>query len=85
MPVENVVGSAPQVTLREGDTGRDVELIQRKLNRISANFPGIPKIFPVDGFYGSTTTDAVRKFQKVFDLDVDGLVGRATWNQIQAI
>ena len=85
VPVENVVGSAPPVTLREGDTGRDVELIQRKLNRISANFPGIPKISPVDGFYGSSTTDAVKKFQEVFDLDVDGLVGRATWNQIQAI
>ena len=85
VPVENVVGSAPPVTLREGDTGRDVELIQRKLNRISANFPGIPRISPADGFYGSTTTDAVRKFQEVFDLDVDGLVGRATWNQIQAI
>jgi peptidoglycan hydrolase-like protein with peptidoglycan-binding domain len=85
VPVENVVGSAPEVTLREGDTGRDVELIQRKLNRISANFPGIPKIFPADGFYGRSTTDAVSKFQEVFDLDVDGLVGRATWNQIQAI
>ena len=85
VPVENVVGSAPPVTLREGDTGRDVELIQRKLNRISANFPGIPRISPVDGFYGNTTTDAVKKFQEVFDLDVDGLVGRATWNQIQAI
>ena len=85
VPVENVVGSAPPVTLREGDTGRDIELIQRKLNRISANFPGIPRISPVDGFYGSSTTDAVRKFQEVFDLDVDGLVGRATWNQIQAI
>ena len=85
VPVENVVGSAPPVTLREGDTGRDVELIQRKINRISANFPGIPRISPVDGFYGSSTTDAVRKFQEVFDLDVDGLVGRATWNQIQAI
>ena len=85
VPVENVVGSAPPVTLREGDTGRDVELIQRKLNRISANFPGIPKIFPTDGFYSGSTTEAVKKFQEVFDLDVDGLVGRATWNQIQAI
>jgi len=85
VPVENVVGSAPPVTLREGDTGRDVELIQRKLNRISANFPGIPKIYPTDGFYSGSTTEAVKKFQEVFDLDVDGLVGRATWNQIQAI
>ena len=85
MPVENIPSSAPPVTLREGDTGRDVELIQRKLNRISTNFPGIPKIYPTDGFYGSSTTDAVRKFQEVFNLEQDGLVGRATWNQIQFI
>lgn len=85
VPVENIQGSAPPVTLREGDTGRDVELIQRKLNRISTNYPGIPKIFPADGFFDRSTTDAVRKFQEVFNLEVDGLVGRATWNQIQFI
>ena len=85
VPVQNIPSSAPAVTLREGDTGRDVELIQRKINRISTNFPGIPKIYPVDGFYDSSTTDAVKKFQEVFGLDVDGLVGRATWNQIQFI
>lgn len=85
VPVDNIATSAPAVTLREGDTGRDVELIQRKLNRISANFPGIPKIYPADGFFDRSTTDAVRKFQEVFNLDPDGLVGRATWNQIQFI
>lgn len=85
VPVENIPSSAPPVTLVEGDTGRDVELIQRKLNRISTNFPGIPKIYPVDGFFGESTTNAVKKFQEVFNLDADGLVGRATWNQIQFI
>ena len=85
VPVENISPSAPSVTLVEGDTGRDVELIQRKLNRISGNFPGIPKIYPADGFFGPSTTDAVRKFQEVFGLDVDGRVGRATWNEIQFI
>ena len=85
VPVENITPSAPSVTLVEGDTGRDVELLQRKLNRISGNFPGIPKIYPADGFFGKSTTDAVRKFQEVFGLDVDGLVGRATWNEIQFI
>ena len=84
-PVANVTASAPPVTLQEGDTGRDVELIQRKLNRISVNFPGIPKIYPADGFFDVSTTDAVRKFQEVFGLDADGLVGRATWNRIQSI
>ena len=85
VPVENTPSSAPVVTLREGDTGSDIELIQRKLNRISANFPGIPKIYPADGYFGPSTTDAVRKFQEVFNLTVDGLVGRGTWNEIQFI
>ena len=85
VPVENNPSSAPAVVLKEGDTGRDVELIQRKLNRISTNYPGIPKIYPVDGFFDSSTTDAVLKFQEVFGLEQDGLVGRATWNQIQFI
>ena len=85
VPVEDIPSSAPAVALREGDTGRDIELIQRKLNRISVNYPGIPKIYPTDGFFDTSTTEAVRKFQEVFGLEVDGVVGRATWNQIQFI
>ncbi len=85
VPVDDIPSSAPSVPLREGDTGREIELIQRKLNRISANFPGIPKIYPVDGFFDSGTTDAVKKFQEVFNLPVDGIVGRSTWYEIQFI
>lgn len=85
VPVENIPESAPPVPLREGDTGRDVQEIQVKLNRISANFPGIPKIFPADGFFGDSTTAAVEKFQEVFNLDKDGIVGRATWYQINFV
>lgn len=85
VPVENIPSSAPPVPLKEGDTGRDVEMIQRKLNRISRNYPGIPKIYPEDGFFGQSTTEAVKKFQEVFNLEVDGIVGRATWNEIQFI
>ncbi len=85
VPVGDSPALAPSVTLQEGDTGLEVELIQRRLNRISANFPGIPKIYPVDGFFDNKTTESVRKFQEVFDLTPDGLVGRATWNKIQAV
>ncbi len=85
VPVENTRSSAPSVALREGDTGRDIELIQRKLNRISENYPGIPRIEPVDGFFGSDTAESVRTFQEVFGLTPDGIVGRATWNEIQFI
>ena len=82
VPVENSLSATPDVTLRSGDTGADIELLQRRLNRISVNYPGIPKIFPVDGYFGESTENAVRKFQEVFGLTVDGLVGRATWNEI---
>lgn len=84
-PVEDVSGSAPSVPLTEGDTGRDIEQIQMRLNRISANFPGIPKISPADGFFGESTKNAVEKFQEVFSLTPDGIVGPATWYRIQSI
>lgn len=85
VPVENLPTPTPSATLSEGDTGREIELLQRRLNRISVNFPGIPKIPNADGFFGAETTAAVKKFQEVFSLAPDGLVGKATWNRIQAI
>ena len=85
VPVENIQGSAPRIPFQEGDSGRNVELIQIKLNRISKNFPGIPKIFPVDGFFDTGTTNAVRKFQEVFNLTPDGIVGNATWYKINLV
>ena len=75
-----IIGTPP--TLSEGDTGADVELLQRRLNRISANYPGIPKIYKGDGYFGPSTTEAVKEFQRVFGLTDDGIVGKATWNQI---
>ena len=77
--------TAPLSPLTEGDSSDAVEIVQIRLNRISANFPGIPKIYPVDGFFGESTRNAVEKFQEVFNLEVDGIVGRATWNKINAI
>ncbi len=85
VPIENRPSDTPPVAIGEGDTGRDVERIQIRLNRISANFPGIPKIYPVDGFFGPSTTDSVKKFQEVFGLTVDGLVGKSTYTEIELI
>ncbi len=84
-PIQNQTASAPSVPIREGDTGRDVEIIQRRLNRISQSFPGIPKIYPQDGFYDNSTTNAVIKFQEVFSLVQDGIVGKDTWYRIQSV
>ncbi len=85
VPVDNIDRGAPIIPIREGDSGRDVELMQIRLNRISGNFPGIPKIYPVDGFFDRSTTDAVKKFQEVFNLTPDGIIGRGTWYRIQNV
>lgn len=85
VPVEDISGRVPLADLREGDQGQDVEFVQIRLNRISQNFPGIPRIEPVDGFFDVSTTRAVEKFQEIFDLAVDGIVGKATWYKIQFI
>lgn len=84
-PIGSVGESAPPVPLREGDTGRYVEILQRRLNRISADFPAIPKISLADGFFDRSTTDAVESFQSAFSLTADGVVGRDTWYRIQSI
>ena len=85
VPVEDVSGRVPLADLREGDQGQDVEFVQIRLNRIAQNFPGIPRIEPVDGFFDVSTTRAVEKFQEIFDLAVDGIVGKATWYKIQFV
>ena len=83
--VSGITPTAPSVPLRLGDTGRDVESIQLRLNRISANYPGIPKIPKPDGFFDRATESSVKEFQRVFNLVVDGIVGNSTWYRIQFI
>ena len=78
-PVRGITSSYPGTPLRRGTTGPSVVVIQTELNRISQSYPAIPKVVPVDGIFGAKTEAAVRKFQEVFGLDVDGVVGKATW------
>ena len=84
-PVAAITPSPPGRGLTLGSTGNDVKSVQVRLNRISANFPAIPKIRDVNGIFGSGTEQAVREFQRIFDLQQDGIVGRATWYAIQRI
>ena len=81
VPVENTGSSYPGAPLRLGDIGQNVSRIQIELNRISQNYPAIPKV-TVDGVFGEATDAAVRAFQSIFSLTVDGIVGQATWYKL---
>ena len=78
-PVRGSRSSYPGTPLRQGSRGPFVTVIQTELNRISRNYPAIPRIPEVDGIFGPLTEAAVRKFQEIFDLEVDGVVGKSTW------
>ena len=81
-PIRGIMSSYPGTPLRRGSTGPNVVVIQTSLNRISQNYPAIPKISAVDGIFGSQTEAAVRAFQQIFGLTADGVVGPATWYEI---
>ncbi|MBQ8920538.1 MAG: peptidoglycan-binding protein [Oscillospiraceae bacterium] len=76
--------SYPGVPQEPGMVGNDVQTIQIQLNRISQNFPAIPKV-ATDGVYDSRTADAVRVFQEVFSLNPTGIVNEATWYRLSYI
>lgn len=59
-------------TLREGDKGNDVAQMQNLLVRIGYKVV-------VDGSFGTNTLAAVKDFQKLQGLEVDGLVGTSTY------
>lgn len=84
-PILPFMESYPGEPLGTGDRDYEVRVIQQRLNRIAENFPAIPKIYPVDGIFGEKTENAVKAFQRVFDLVPDGIVGPATWNRISFI
>lgn len=84
-PIMGATPSFPTIPLRLGSTGDDVRSIQIRLNRISRNYPSIPKIAAADGIFSTDTEEAVREFQRIFNLSEDGIVGKATWYAIQRI
>jgi len=84
-PIAGISESYPGIPLRIGMISDDVFLVQNRLNRISKNFPAIPKIADPSGFFSIDTQNAVKAFQTQFDLVPDGIVGRATWYAIARI
>ena len=83
--VRGITESFPGTPLRIGSSGDAVRRMQNDLNRIRINFPLIPQIPNPNGIFGPETDAAVRAFQRSFNLAVDGVIGRNTWNEITRV
>jgi Putative peptidoglycan binding domain len=65
-------------TIKKGSRGEAVKLLQRMLKSYGLAFdPG-----SVDGDFGPITETAVKMFQSVHSLTVDGIVGPKTWSAL---
>ena len=84
-PTGEVFGAYPGYPIELGNAGDKVRIIQRELNRISNNYPAIPKIPRVNGVFGVYTQSSVKKFQEIFNLNPTGIVDYSTWYKIKYI
>ena len=64
--------AAPTATLKPGDQGAAVKVLQRGLAHLGYS-PG-----KIDGQYGPSTVDAVTRFQRAGGLTADGILGPNT-------
>lgn len=82
--ISGIPSSWPGYDLTIGSSGQKVLQMQQQLNRISQDYPAIPRL-SADGVFGSATANAVRVFQRVFGLPSTGIVDYPTWYKISAI
>ena len=71
----------PGITLRPGADSDDVGQMQRHLNTLGSIYTAINEE-NVDNRYGERTKEAVRRYQRQFALEPDGIIGPATWASI---
>lgn len=82
--ISGIPSSWPGSNLTIGSTGSKVRQMQEQLNVIAGAYPLIPKI-AADGIFGQKTANAVKVFQKVFNLPQTGVVDYPSWYKISEI
>lgn len=82
--VEGIPESYPGTPLKMGVNNIYVRRLQEYLNSIATKFPSIQKV-AVNGSYGPETVQAVKTYQKIFNLPQTGIVDYATWYSISNI
>ena len=68
--------SGGYVSVRNGSRGVYVLILQDALNALGFTGSGL------DGIFGSSTQDAVKRFQRRYGLSADGIVGCSTWSSL---
>ncbi len=82
--VSGIPSSWPGYNLTVGSRGAKVLQMQQQLNRIAQAYPAMPRVSE-DGIFGEGTANAVRTFQRIFDLPANGIVDYPTWYKISSI
>lgn len=67
--------------LKKGDKGADVKALQALLKGYGYSLG----IHGVDGDFGVATLKAVLEYQKKNGLEIDGIVGKATWSKLLGV
>lgn len=70
-----------RATLRQGDRGDQVRLMQELLRQNGIQLPR----YGTDGVFGAETKQAVMRFQAARGLAVDGICGARTWAALQEV
>ncbi|MFG6098618.1 peptidoglycan-binding protein [Leptothoe sp. ISB3NOV94-8A] len=74
---DTIVATAGNVPILQlDDSGVDVSRLQNRLADLNL-YQG-----PIDGVFGFLTEEAVQEFQRRVGLEVDGVVGPATWSEL---
>lgn len=82
-PVAPNIPSYPGFPFRLGSAGNYVRQLKVQLNRISNNYPAIPKIEEETIFFTTDMEESIKEFQRIFDLPVTGEVDKATWYEVK--
>lgn len=78
---EGNILNLPTVTLRKGDRGSQVTLLQKALLAVGEKLPR----YGADNDFGAETEAAVKSFQKKHDLVQDGIAGSKTYSKLKEV
>ena len=85
VPVGSVKESYPGAPIKLGGTGSNVSTIKTELGSIRKNYPAIPEIKSQNDVFDVETENAVKEFQRIFNLTPNGIVDKGTWYTLKNV